>query len=187
VKIGIDGYCYHRYFGEVYPGLEQEPGRRMTISDVIAAARTAGAEALSIEHFMLTPGEDLDQIRGRLQDAGLDVMWAWGHPDGLGSGQRPEELADLRKHVDIAAYIGAKVMRICAGGRRTRPAPWADHRRGILPLLHGATEYAKDLGITLAWRITSTSPPTRLSRSFKTSTMTTSASAWTPPTSCECW
>ena len=70
---------------EVYPGLEQEPGRRMTVSDVIAAARTAGAEALSIEHFMLTPGEDLDQIRGRLLEAGLDVKWARGHPDGRGN------------------------------------------------------------------------------------------------------
>ncbi|MFB8370964.1 sugar phosphate isomerase/epimerase family protein [Pseudarthrobacter sp. NPDC055928] len=150
MKIGIDGYCYHRFFGEVYPGLEEEPGHRMTVSDLIQAASAAGAEALSIEHFMLAPGEDLEPLRAQLQDAPLDLMWAWGHPDGLGSGQRPEELSSLKKHVEIAAYMGAEVMRICGGGRRTRLDVWDDHRRGLLPLLREATDYAEDRGVILA-------------------------------------
>lgn len=150
MKIGIDGYCYHRFFGEIYPGLEQEPGYRMTLTDIVEAARSFRAEALSIEHFMLAADEDLEALRDRIRDAGLDLMWAWGHPDGLGSGRRPEELADLRKHVDNAAYMGAGVMRICAGGRNTRPDSWDEHRRQLVPLLREATAYAAQSGVVLA-------------------------------------
>jgi len=28
MKIGIDSYCFHRYFGEIYPGLQADPGTR---------------------------------------------------------------------------------------------------------------------------------------------------------------
>ncbi|MDX6732737.1 MAG: hypothetical protein QOC54_2685, partial [Baekduia sp.] len=26
MKLGIDSYSFHRYFGEVYPDLQQDPG-----------------------------------------------------------------------------------------------------------------------------------------------------------------
>jgi 3-oxoisoapionate decarboxylase len=41
-------------------------------------------------------------------------------------------------------------MRICAGGRRTRPSDWETHRRNVLPLLEEATTYASSLGLELA-------------------------------------
>ena len=28
MKVGLDSYCFHRYFGEVYPGLQTDPGIR---------------------------------------------------------------------------------------------------------------------------------------------------------------
>jgi hypothetical protein len=44
MKLAIDSYCYHRYFGEVYPGLETDPGHRITIDDFLERARAATAE-----------------------------------------------------------------------------------------------------------------------------------------------
>jgi hypothetical protein len=35
MKIAIDSYCYHRYFGEVYPGLQQPPDRALTVWDFL--------------------------------------------------------------------------------------------------------------------------------------------------------
>lgn len=150
MKVGVDSYCYHRFFGEVYPGLEEDPGFRMTLDDVVDAAAAAGAEALSVEHFMAGPGEDLGRLRERAEEAGLELMWAWGHPDGLGSGRHPEALDDLRTNVEHAVTVGARIMRICAGGRRTRPAAWDEHRRLLLPLLREAAAYAADRGMALA-------------------------------------
>lgn len=151
MKIAIDSYCYHRFFGEVYPGLECPPDRPMTLDDVIDEAEAFGVEGISIESFMFenTPGR-LEALRQRLDASGLERVWAWGHPDGLGSGQRPDALEDLYRHIDIARLLGADVMRVCAGGRRTRPASWNEHKRGLLPLLEKASQRAEECRLVLA-------------------------------------
>ncbi|MEV0110883.1 sugar phosphate isomerase/epimerase family protein [Nocardia sp. NPDC050799] len=148
--VGIDSYCFHRYFGEVYPGLETEPADPMNVPDMIDRVADFGADAVSIESFMLGPQDTSNTIGRRIRDRELDVLWAWGHPDGLGSGANPQALEDLYYHVDFASEVGATVMRICAGGRRTRPASWSEHKDALLPLLVKACAYATDRGITLA-------------------------------------
>lgn len=152
MRIGIDSYCYHRFFGEVYPGLETAPGTRMTLADVVARARAFGVEGVALESFMLTSDTPaaLDALHRALDDAGLDRLWAWGHPNGLGSGTMPEALADLMRHAEIAQAMGARVMRICAGGRRTRTRPWAEHKALLVPLLLRAADHAGRHGVTLA-------------------------------------
>ncbi|MGQ7248746.1 sugar phosphate isomerase/epimerase family protein [Halomonas sp. V046] len=152
MHLAIDAYCFHRFFAEVYPGLEQAPARSMSLDDVIDKAVAFDVEGVSLESFMLDDDSPsrLAAIRARLDAAGLERAWAWGHPDGLGSGARPEALDDLIQHIDIAATLGADVMRICAGGRRTRPAEWSSHRAALLPLLRRAADYGAERGITLA-------------------------------------
>lgn len=152
MQIAIDSYCYHRYFGEVYPGLESSPEQRMTLEEIIIRAREFEVEGVSLESFMLEDASQprLERLRQYLDDARLTRVWAWGHPDGLGSGQHPEALNDLFQHIDIAQQLGADVMRICAGGRRTRPAQWATHKQQLLPLLKRAAEQAEKQGVTLA-------------------------------------
>ena len=41
MKIGIDSYCFHRFFGEVYEG-QPEPSAKMTMSDFLAFAVELG-------------------------------------------------------------------------------------------------------------------------------------------------
>lgn len=149
MRIGIDSYCYHRFFGELYAGLEQPPDRSMSLLDVVDRAHTYGAEGVALESFMLG---DLDpaMLKERLDRFDLYRMWAWGHPHGLGSGTMPEALTDLTRHVEIAASVGADVMRICAGGRRTRKLTWAEHRPLLLPLLRRAADHAGERGVVLA-------------------------------------
>lgn len=152
MHVAIDAYCFHRFFSQVYPGLEQAPDHSLSLEGVIDKAIAFGAEGLSLESFMLdddSPGH-LAEIRARLDEADLERMWAWGHPDGLGSGAQPQALDDLMRHTAIAAALDAKVMRICAGGRRTRPADWTNHRDALLPLLRRAADHAAELGVTLA-------------------------------------
>lgn len=152
MHIAIDAYCFHRFFSEVYPGLEQAPKRSMSLDDVIDKAIDLDVEGVSLESFILDDDSPsrLVEIRARLDDASLERAWAWGHPDGLGSGTRPEALDDLLHHIDITAALGAKVMRICAGGRRTRPAEWSNHRDALLPLLKRAADHGAEQDVTLA-------------------------------------
>ena len=149
MKLGIDSYCYHRFFGEIYPGLEEDPGQRMSLLDFVDRSVAHGVEGVSLESFMLR-GTNPAALRDRLDAAGLERVWAWGHPRGLASGTEADALGDLFRHVDIAATIGAGVMRICAGGRSTRTLTWAEHRELLLPLLRGAAEYAGGRHVVLA-------------------------------------
>lgn len=152
MKPAIDSYCYHRYFGEWYPKIQSDPGRRMTVWDFIDRARDMGVQGVSLESCFL-PWADhpfIDRLSETLQASQLEPVWAWGHPNGLGSGSRPQEVADLVEHLDVARRIGAKVMRICGGSRHTRPASWAAHRRGLLELLYPIIEHAEKQGVVVA-------------------------------------
>jgi 3-oxoisoapionate decarboxylase len=149
MKVAIDSYCYHRFFNKIYPGLEQDPGQRMSLLDFVDRAVAHGVQGVSLESFMLG-GIDPAALRTRLDAAGLDRVWAWGHPRGLASGTEPGALDDLFHHVDTAAAMGAGVMRICAGGRRTRTLGWAEHRELLLPLLERAADYAASRSVVLA-------------------------------------
>jgi sugar phosphate isomerase/epimerase len=152
MKIAIDSYCYHRYFGEVYAGLEADPGMSMTIDDFIERARMHRVDGVSLESFMLTDrsAEHLARLRNQLKRGGLECVWAWGHPRGLESGLAPQVLNDLLRHIDIAHAVGASVMRICAGGRATRTLSWQEHKTLLLPLLRQAADYAARHNIELA-------------------------------------
>lgn len=153
MKIAIDSYCFHRYFGEIYPDLELPPPYAMTLLECIEHSITLGIEGISIESFMLpNPSpQDIQQLKHLLTQHQLELVWAWGHPSGLYSGQRPDILNELKQHIDIAQQLGAKVMRICAGGRKTRPVTdWQLHKAALLPLLQDAVVHAKQHNMILA-------------------------------------
>ncbi|SAK48620.1 Xylose isomerase-like TIM barrel [Caballeronia pedi] len=152
MKLAIDSYSYHRYFGEVYAGLEQDPGIRITMQGFVDRAKELGVSGVSLEScFLPNPTSDeVTKLRNQLDSFGLERVWAWGHPSGLRSGAAPEEVADLKRHTEIAAAVGAKVMRICCGGRRTRIEDWKQHKASLVPLLSDAARHARRHGVVLA-------------------------------------
>lgn len=147
----IDSYSWHRAFGQHYPGLER-PAQPMTLEGMIALASTLGAKGLAIENCFFPEANEAWARRtgDLLAEAELAPVWAWGHPRGLNSGRDRQALTDLIRHISIARALGAPVMRICAGGRATRPASWAEHRAMLLPMLREAATAAEDYGVTLA-------------------------------------
>ncbi|MDR3534176.1 MAG: sugar phosphate isomerase/epimerase [Rhodopila sp.] len=152
MKIGIDSYCYHRFFGEIYSGLETDPGTRMNVWDFLDRAASLKVAGVSLESCFFGDIDDgmVARLRARLDELGLERVWAWGHPRGLASGAAPEQAADLIRHLALAARLGAGVMRICAGGRATRPASWKVHRAAVLPLLRELVGPAEEHGVVLA-------------------------------------
>ena len=152
MKIAIDSYCYHRYFGEVYPGLQTDPGKRMTVWDFLKRARKHGVQGVSIESCFL-PGFDdrfLGELRDSLDEQRFERVWAWGHPNGLRSGTDRAAAKDLVAHIAHAARIGAPVMRIVGGSRRTRPESWIVHKRRLVTMLKSLVGPAEEHGVVLA-------------------------------------
>jgi sugar phosphate isomerase/epimerase len=152
MKLAIDSYCYHRYFGEVYPGIQQAPARTMTVWDFLRRAAKYGVKGVSLEACFLpvTDASFLDRLRDTLDEMGLERVWAWGHPDGLRSGMDRVAARDLIANLSYARRIGARVMRIVGGSRRTRPDRWPIHRQRLTQMLAKVVGPAEDHGIVLA-------------------------------------
>ena len=152
MKPAVDSYCWHRQFGDWYPEIQRDPGLRVSAWEVIARAKALGVEGISLESCYMPPLDPstVERLRATLADAGLQPVWAWGHPSGLASGAAPEAVQDLIAHIAIARSIGANVMRICCGGRRTRPPSWPEHKTRLLPLLRQVVGPAEAAGVVLA-------------------------------------
>ncbi|MCS7161267.1 MAG: sugar phosphate isomerase/epimerase family protein [Gemmatales bacterium] len=152
MKLAIDSYCYHRYFGEYYDGLQQDVGERRTIWQVLARAQRLGCVGISLESCYL-PAEEpdfRDALRADLQHRGLELVWAWGHPNGLRSGADRQAEADLVRHISFAKELGARVMRIVGGSWRTKPPRWSAHRKQLAAALRRVVRPAERMGIILA-------------------------------------
>jgi sugar phosphate isomerase/epimerase len=151
MKVGIDSYCYHRYFGESYAGLQQPADRTLSVWDFLKRARKLGVAGVSLESCFLPCDADFfRRLRDTLDSYGFERVWAWGHPDGLRSGTDRQAARDLVAHLAHARALGAGVMRIVGGNRRTRPASFAQHKRRLVAMLKKIIPAAKDHGVVLA-------------------------------------
>ena len=52
MKVGIDSYCFHRFFGEVY-GHQAPPPFQMTVFDFLDFAKEVGVDGVSLESCFL--------------------------------------------------------------------------------------------------------------------------------------
>jgi len=116
MKIGIDSYCFHRFFGEVYDG-QPAPVKPMTMEDFLDFAVELGVDGVSLESCFFPSMERswFTGLKARLDDYGLDRVYAWGHPTGLEDGTNRSALQDMVVQIGNAELIGAKVMRVTPG------------------------------------------------------------------------
>jgi sugar phosphate isomerase/epimerase len=151
MKIGIDSYCYHRYFGEVYP-VQSAPDTTMTIEDFLSRSVDLGAEGISLESCFL-PQRDpgyLSELGARLDELELERVYAWGHPNGLLGGKSPEAYDDMILSIAQARAVGADVMRVVGNNGRYR---FDEHEKQIdrlSALFAEAVKEAEAQGIRLA-------------------------------------
>ena len=151
VKLGIDSYCYHRYFGEVYPGIQKRPrGKRMTVFDFLQRAKRFKVGGVSLEsYFISCKRDDLMRLREKLDEYGFVRVWAWGHPDGLRAGSSRKAGKDLVANLSYAKAIGAEIMRVVGGNAQIRPDSWGIHYHRLRAALKRVLPVARDNGIIL--------------------------------------
>jgi sugar phosphate isomerase/epimerase len=151
MKIGIDSYCYHRYFGEVYP-VQSRPDTTMNIEDFLTRTVELGAEGVSLESCFL-PRRDhayLSELGARLDELQLERVYAWGHPNGLLGGKSPEAYEEMIAGIAQARDVRAGVMRVVGNNGRFR---FDEHEMQIdrlSALFAEAVKEAEAQGIRLA-------------------------------------
>jgi sugar phosphate isomerase/epimerase len=153
VKIGIDSYCFHRYFGEVYPGLQEDPGVRWKMEkEFLDYALPMGVDEIALEACFFDALDDglCAEIRSRLDETGVERVLGWGHPEGLWGGTKPEELEALKRHIPQVLKLGGTRMRICAASMNYANTPRDELIGAVAPMLREAAEVAAEHGVTLA-------------------------------------
>ncbi|HKW74284.1 MAG TPA: TIM barrel protein, partial [Terriglobales bacterium] len=151
MKVGIDSYCYHRFFGEVYPQ-QRQPDRSMTVEDFIRRAQELGVDGVSLESCFL-PSRDSGYLQdlGQLLDSrGMELVYAWGHPDGLEGGANIQAYEEMIGSFKSAHAIGAKVMRVVGSSLRFRDQPHSPQLERLAGMFRDAVRIAADYGIRMA-------------------------------------
>jgi 3-oxoisoapionate decarboxylase len=151
MKVGIDSYCYHRYFGEVYPD-QQDPGVRWSFQDFVWRAAELGVDGVSLESCFfesLEPGY-LSDIKAVLDEQGLERVLAWGHPDGLEAGRNEQAWREMNALIPKAQFMGADIMRIVASSLMFRYEPHGPQIEAVVKMLKESVKIAADNHVVLA-------------------------------------
>ena len=151
MKIGIDSYCYHRFFGEVYPQQGQPP-KRMTLEDFLDRAHALAVDGVSLESCFF-PRYDADYLAGvkeKLDRYGLDRVYAWGHPDGLEGGRNERAYDEMLASLERARQIGATVMRVVGSSLMFRKEPHEPQIERLSRMFSAAVKEAERQSIRLA-------------------------------------
>lgn len=153
MKVGIDSYCFHRLFGEVYPHqTPATPGETMTMSEFLAFARSLDVDGVSLESCFF-PSYDrawLADLKGQLDGYGFDRVYAWGHPDGLEAGKNRAAFDDMIASIPRAREIGADVMRVVASSLMFRFEPHAPQLDILVDWFKEAVKVAEEYDVKLA-------------------------------------
>ena len=151
MKVGIDNYCYHRFFGEIY-AQQKDPGRRITIEWFVARAKQLGVDGVSLESCFF-PGFEpayLDGLKSQLDAAGLMRVFAWGHPDGLEGGKSTTAYKEMVEMIPHARRLGADVMRVVGSSLMFRFESHQEQIERLTGMFREAVRVAADHGVKLA-------------------------------------
>ena len=151
MKVGIDSYCFHRYFGEIYPD-QEDPGIRWTFHDFVNCAAELDVDGVSLESCFfesLEPGY-LSEIKASLDEKGMERVLAWGHPDGLEAGRNEEAWREMNDLIPKARFMGADVMRIVASSLMFRNEPHGPQIEAIVKMLKESVKIAEECNVVLA-------------------------------------
>ncbi len=151
MKIGIDSYCYHRFFGEVYPD-QDAPQKKMTMEDFLKRAKELDVDGVSLESCFLPSFDEayLKDLKAQLDEYKFDRVFAWGHPDGLERGQNPDAFKEMKECIPRAKMIGADVMRVTGSSLMFRLEPHAPQIEALTKQFREAVRIAEDYGIKMA-------------------------------------
>ena len=151
MKVGIDSYCYHRFFGEVYDE-QVAPPKTMTLEDFINRARELEVDGVSLESCFIPRFDDgyLSEIKGMLDEFDLDRVFAWGHPDGLEGGKNEKMFDEMIEMIEYAKAVGARVMRVVGSSLMFRFESHEQQIERLSKMFSEAVKVAEKAGVRMA-------------------------------------
>jgi sugar phosphate isomerase/epimerase len=156
-RLSISTWSLHRTLGPMYREATDGSGRMLpdretpgalTLLDLPPQLAARGIHTLEVCHFHFprTDGAYLRDLRAALDASGIELFSLLvdagdiTHPD---AGQREQEMAFVRRWIDIAGWVGAKHARVIGGDAE----PSAEAIRLSATNLRALAEYARDRGV----------------------------------------
>jgi sugar phosphate isomerase/epimerase len=151
MKVGIDSYCFHRYFGEVYDH-QTAPDKNMTMEEFLAYAKELDVDGVSLESCFFPSFEEawFKDLKAQLDEYDFDRVYAWGHPDGLEAGKNRDEYNSMVDQIKNAKLIGADVMRVVASSLMFRFEPHGPQIDMLVEWFKEAVKVAEEYDVKLA-------------------------------------
>jgi len=152
LKVGIDSYCYHRYFGEIYD-IQPKTDTKWTYEKFISRARELDVDGVNLETCFLPSIEDdyILRLKKLLDDYKMERVLAWGHPDGLEAGRSKKAIDDLKRYFKPAKTIGTNILRIVGSSLMFRDQPHEPQLKKLAKILRETAEEAESYDIILAY------------------------------------
>lgn len=148
VKIGVDQYSFHRFFGEIY-GAYPDPGVVWNLPDFLEHINSLSLEAISLETCFLPDDEQL--LIEVLSNIDIDdISFAWGHPNGFMDTSADEAMEQIEKFLRLSRIFNAKVLRVVGSSIQYHHLPHRPQIELTVNRLKPLMAIAKDYEVKLA-------------------------------------
>ncbi len=143
MKLGLDSYSFHRFFGET-TRWEQYPSAQWTLRDFLHVLDELGIAIASLQTKYLPQAELVREELSRwLAQGKREVILTWGHPQGFNGGRNLEAFDDVVRYLQLCTEIGAKQMRIVLGNFLNFEDSVAERKRILTPQLRELSKIAQ--------------------------------------------
>lgn len=150
MKIGVDNYSYHRYFGEIYKR-QRKPGIKWNLQDFFKHINDnhTGIEAVSFETCFITPAER-KELSNMLKDVDYEVIFAWGHPNGFMDVNINEAIDEIREYLELSNLLAQDIIRIAASSIAYYNSPHITQINLTIKSIRKIIPIAEEYGVKLA-------------------------------------
>lgn len=151
MKLGLDSYSFHRFYGEK-TAWEELPDTKWSLRDFLEFCTKEQIQLASIQTAYM-PGDDeviSEVAEWKSTDPEREVVFTWGHPNGYNGGKNLDAQSSVLHYLDLAARVGARQMRIVLGNQKNFVESISQRSAILTPLLREVALHAQHLGIRLS-------------------------------------
>lgn len=151
MKLGLDSYSFHRFYGET-TAWETLPETRWTLANFLEFCTAENISLASLQTSYM-PSDDqviYEVAEWKSGDQEREVVFTWGHPNGYNGGKNVIAHQSVLEYLNLAAQVGATQMRIVLGNQKNFADPIPERSAILKPLLSEAATVATDLGLRLS-------------------------------------
>lgn len=149
MKLGVDSYSFHRFYGET-TAWEMPPETKWSLRNFLDFCDQELINLASLQTCYLPDDDEVIHELNQWNQKDREIVFTWGHPNGYNGGKNLHAQQSVLDYLELAAKVGATQMRVVLGNQHNYQDSISERHRILRPLLREATAAAHSLGIRLS-------------------------------------